>query len=98
MAMEKKRLPHDLNDGPKKKYSYLIYNFDHEFLISQRIDILNEAGEVAGKTSFNDAFWQIYHDAQRQSTDENNILIYLKRKNQKRSWFPDRDVIYESHV
>jgi hypothetical protein len=42
----------------------------YEFLIAPRIDVLNEVGEVTGKTSFNEAFWSIYHDAQRESTDD----------------------------
>ena len=42
----------------------------YEFLVSKRLDVLNEDGEVIDTTSFNDAFWNIYHDAQRDSTDD----------------------------
>ena len=42
----------------------------YEFLISKRIDVLNEKGEVVKKTSFNDAFWDIYINAEKESTDD----------------------------
>ena len=46
----------------------------YDFLIRRKIDVLgeNEAGEtiVVKKTSVNDAFWQIYKDAQRKNQDD----------------------------
>ena len=52
------------------KWSSNDLSLAYEFLVSNRIDVLNEKGEVAKKTSFNEAFWNIYHEAQRESTDD----------------------------
>lgn len=52
------------------KWSSNDLSLAYEFLVSNRIDVLNEKGEVTKKTSFNETFWNIYHEAQRESTDD----------------------------
>tara|TARA_R100001082_G_C4364908_1_gene161380 strand:- start:3266 stop:4663 length:1398 start_codon:yes stop_codon:yes gene_type:complete len=42
----------------------------YEFLVSPRIDVLNDKGEVVKKTSLNQSFWDIYINAQKKNDDD----------------------------
>ena len=63
----------ELGKDPKfneDKWNESDLSLAYEFLVSPRIDVLNDKGEVVKKTSLNDSFWQIYIDAQKKNDDD----------------------------